>query len=321
MLDVLSRVLDLCTSRAEVAEFLDLCAAPPVARRFGFGDESSIERIGVMLRGAGTRWGIDSTTRQRFGVGVLSQNTWQAGLNRLLLGVTMSERDLVSIGTAIPYDLVESQDVWLLGSLAELAGRLREAVDLFGTPASPLEWSARFRTVVLGRPDPDAGVVGGAGVGRVASLDPDALEAWRGSEWAAARRAIARRERSFAEFLSSAGLVARTDLLGYYARWVTPEIEPRRYVTHFFTAMMPTGQRADAATSEAQSAGWVVPAAMLAAATTGTALLMPPTVIALEAVAGATQAAELVGRRERVPLIRTIPARTPTGWVMQAVIP
>ena len=60
---------------------------------------------------------------------------------------------------------------------------------------------------------------------------------------------------------------------------------------------------------------------MLAAATTGTALLMPPTVIALEAVAGATQAAELVGRRERVPLIRTIPARTPTGWVMQAVIP
>lgn len=161
VLDVLSRVLDLCTSRAEVAEFLDLCAAPPVARRFGFGDESSIERIGVMLRGAGTRWGIDSTTRQRFGVGVLSQNTWQAGLNRLLLGVTMSERDLVSIGTAIPYDLVESQDVWLLGSLAELAGRLREAVDLFGTPASPLEWSARFRTVVLGRPDPDAGVVGG----------------------------------------------------------------------------------------------------------------------------------------------------------------
>jgi exodeoxyribonuclease V gamma subunit len=150
-----------CTSRAEVAGFLDLCAAPPVARRFGFGDESSIERIGVMLRGAGTRWGIDSTTRQRFGVGVLSQNTWQAGLNRLLLGVTMSERDLVSIGTAIPYDLVESQDVWLLGSLAELAGRLREAVDLFGTPASPLEWSARFRTVELGRPDPDAGVVGG----------------------------------------------------------------------------------------------------------------------------------------------------------------
>lgn len=212
---------------------------------------------------------------------------------------------------AVPVDEARALVVAAIRELFEECGVLLASVP--GVPSAGVAGDAE----VVG----SAGVVGGAGVGRVASLDPDALEAWRGSEWAAARRAIARRERSFAEFLRSAGLVARTDLLGYYARWVTPEIEPRRYDTHFFTAMMPTGQRADAATSEAQSAGWVVPAAMLAAATTGTALLMPPTVIALEAVAGATQAAELVGRRERVPLIRTIPARTPTGWVMQAVIP
>lgn len=212
---------------------------------------------------------------------------------------------------AVPVDEARALVVAAIRELFEECGVLLASVP--GVPSAGVAGDAE----VVG----SAGVVGGAGVGRVASLDPDALEAWRGSELAAARRAIARRERSFAEFLRSAGLVARTDLLGYYARWVTPEIEPRRYDTHFFAALMPTGQRADAATSEAQSAGWVVPAAMLAAATTGTALLMPPTVIALEAVAGATQAAELVGRRERVPLIRTIPARTPTGWVMQAVIP
>ena len=212
---------------------------------------------------------------------------------------------------AVPVDEARALVVAAIRELFEECGVLLASVP--GVPSAGVAGDAE----VVG----SAGVVGGAGVGRVASLDPDSLVAWRGSELAAARRAIARRERSFAEFLRSAGLVARTDLLGYYARWVTPEIEPRRYDTHFFTAMMPTGQRADAATSEAQSAGWVVPAAMLAAATTGTALLMPPTVIALEAVAGATQAAELVGRRERVPLIRTIPARTPTGWVMQAVIP
>ncbi len=169
VLDVLSRVLDLVTSRGEVGELLDLCATAPVARRFGFAGAD--ERLATLMRGSGMRWGLDAAARHRFGVAT-TQNTWQAGLNRLLLGVAMSERGLPSLGLALPYDLVESQDIPLLGSLAELVGRLRAAADAFARPASPAEWADRFRTVLLGETD-EAGVV----VGGLVSVP--AADAWQ----------------------------------------------------------------------------------------------------------------------------------------------
>ncbi|HOB04206.1 MAG TPA: exodeoxyribonuclease V subunit gamma [Propionibacteriaceae bacterium] len=158
VLDVLSRVLDLITSRAEVSELLDLCATAPVSRRFHFGGE--VERLGQLMRGAGIRWGIDAKSRARFGVSHF-QNTWQMGLNRLLLGVTLSERDLVAVNQTAPYDLIDSQEVALVGSLAELAGRLRAAMDVCATPAAPVVWAARLRSILIGDHDEAGDLVGG----------------------------------------------------------------------------------------------------------------------------------------------------------------
>ena len=85
-------------------------------------------------------------------------------------------------------------------------------------------------------------------------------EPWR----ARARAALLAREATLAGVLRQAGLVARTDLLGYHAHWITPEIEPRRYDTHFFTAVLPEGERADGETSEADRAEWIRPERALA---------------------------------------------------------
>lgn len=43
-----------------------------------------------------------------------------------------------------------------------------------------------------------------------------------GADWEADRAALVARETSFAEFLDRRGLVLRSDLLGAWARWVTP---------------------------------------------------------------------------------------------------
>lgn len=115
--------------------------------------------------------------------------------------------------------------------------------------------------------------------------------------WARARAAVEARESSFAEFLAAHDLVLRTDLLRPHARWITPEPEPRRYDTAFFAALLPTGQQPDGHTSEAVHAEWVVPGEVIEAARSGSATLLPPTIVALERLDAATDPAAFVAAR------------------------
>jgi hypothetical protein len=59
--------------------------------------------------------------------------------------------------------------------------------------------------------------------------------------------------------LTRRGLVLRTDLLRPLAHWITPEIEPKRFDTHFFLARLPEGQVTRQAGTEADSRVWVRP--------------------------------------------------------------
>ena len=52
-----------------------------------------------------------------------------------------------------------------------------------------------------------------------------------------------RRRRTLGDVLQAAGLPLRADLLAPWARWVTPEAEPRRDDTAFFVAAVPPGRR------------------------------------------------------------------------------
>ncbi|MFI9509819.1 NUDIX hydrolase [Nocardia sp. NPDC052566] len=92
-----------------------------------------------------------------------------------------------------------------------------------------------------------------------------------------ARGRLERREVSLAAFLAEANLVLRADLLRPWANWITPELEPRRYDTRFFVAVLPEGQLADGATSEAAEVQWRTPADALDRWRAGTDILLPPT--------------------------------------------
>ena len=147
VLDVLWRLLDLPTSRAELGDLLALCSTPPVARKFRFDDER-LETLGELLERAGVRWGIDPESREAFGLRGINQNTWVAGLNRLVLGVAVSERDLAYVSSVLPLDMVDSGDLDLVGAIAEIYSIVKQAVTAFGEPATPVEWVARFRDLL-----------------------------------------------------------------------------------------------------------------------------------------------------------------------------
>ena len=61
--------------------------------------------------GTGIRWGLDAAHRRPFQLDALDANTWRAGLDRLLLGVAMTEDDLPLVGGVLPLDDVDSGDI------------------------------------------------------------------------------------------------------------------------------------------------------------------------------------------------------------------
>lgn len=113
-----------------------------------------------------------------------------------------------------------------------------------------------------------------------------------GADWEADRRALVDRELSFAQFLERRNLVLRSDLLGAWARWITPEFEPRRYDTWFFVAALPEGQRTRNASTEADRTVWIRPADATAGYDKGELLMMPPTIATLRTLEAYRSAAD-----------------------------
>ncbi|MER7110164.1 NUDIX hydrolase [Streptomyces sp. NPDC000229] len=128
----------------------------------------------------------------------------------------------------------------------------------------------------------------------------------RGDDWEADRAALVARELAFADFLDRRGLVLRSDLLGAWARWITPEFEPRRYDTWFFVAALPAGQRASNASTEADRTVWIRPADAAAGYDRGELLMMPPTIAtlrALERYGTSAEALEGAGDQDLGPVL------------------
>lgn len=119
-----------------------------------------------------------------------------------------------------------------------------------------------------------------------------------GEGWEADRAALVARELSFAEFLARRSLVLRSDLLGAWARWITPEFEERRFDTWFFVAALPHGQRTRNASTEADRTVWIPPADAAARYDRGELLMMPPTVATLRDLARCGSAAEALAAAE-----------------------
>ncbi|POX41925.1 NUDIX hydrolase [Streptomyces sp. Ru73] len=127
-----------------------------------------------------------------------------------------------------------------------------------------------------------------------------------GEDWEADRAALVARELSFADFLDRRGLVLRSDLLGAWARWITPEFEPRRYDTWFFVAALPEGQRTRNASTEADRTVWTRPAEAAAGYDRGDLLMMPPTIATLRTLEPYGTAAEALaasGRQDLTPVL------------------
>ncbi|MEJ8277522.1 exodeoxyribonuclease V subunit gamma [Pseudonocardia spirodelae] len=143
LLGTVSTLLELAGSRVSASQVLDLVASAPVRRRFRL-DDDALERLSELVAAAGVRWGLDAAHRAPYRLDGIGQNTWRAGLDRLLVGVAMAETPGAPawLGTALPLDEVDSSDVDLVGRLAEILDRLGTVLQALRGPQPLTRWVA-----------------------------------------------------------------------------------------------------------------------------------------------------------------------------------
>ena len=89
VIDAFFNLLSLPATRLEATSVLRLLEADTVREKFGVS-ESDLDTIRVWVRKTNIRWGQDAKQRESLGLPGLSENTWQQGMDRLLLGYAMA---------------------------------------------------------------------------------------------------------------------------------------------------------------------------------------------------------------------------------------
>ncbi|TSE01442.1 exodeoxyribonuclease V subunit gamma [Skermania sp. ID1734] len=139
LLDVVATLLDLADRRITASQVLDLAASAPVCAGFGFSGDD-LERLRAWAAESGARWGIGQRQRQAFGLDGFGQNTFNAALDRILLGAAADEFDCGWLDRATPLADVESADIDLAGRFAEFIDRLAATMRDLAHPQPARQW-------------------------------------------------------------------------------------------------------------------------------------------------------------------------------------
>jgi len=136
----LLKLLELYGSRLPAPEIFDLLSSPPVSRRFRL-DEEELDTIRVWVADTRIRWGMDERSRSGLGLPPFRENSWRAGLERLLLGYAMPDEGVLSDGV-LPFDV--EGDAETLGKLADFIDALDALSARFDRPRKLDGWRDHF---------------------------------------------------------------------------------------------------------------------------------------------------------------------------------
>ncbi|MEJ8824308.1 exodeoxyribonuclease V subunit gamma [Variovorax humicola] len=146
LLGALERLLALPQSRVAVSDVLDWLEVPALRARFGI-DESQVPLLHRWISAANIRWGLHAAQRQTLDLpGALAQNSWDFGLQRMLLGYAVGASD--AWAGVEPLDEIGGLDAALLGPLVQLLSTLESHWRTLATPATPAAWGERLRALL-----------------------------------------------------------------------------------------------------------------------------------------------------------------------------
>jgi 8-oxo-dGTP pyrophosphatase MutT (NUDIX family) len=114
------------------------------------------------------------------------------------------------------------------------------------------------------------------------------------ADFAVARRCLAKGAMSLTDLAVREDLVIPLERLGYFAHWITPYMEERRYDTRFFVVLAPENQTPLHGDRETTDSAWMTPEAVLERNRDGDLMLAPPTLRTLQQLASFDSAADVL---------------------------
>jgi exodeoxyribonuclease V gamma subunit len=137
-------ILDLQGSRFGASRVLALLETKALRRRISLS-EADIELVRKWVYDTRIRWGIDDRSRRELALPAYRENTWRAGLERLLLGYALPGKEERLFDDMLPYDEIEGGDTLVLGRFIDFLESLFAQVDALGRPRALIEWSEVLR--------------------------------------------------------------------------------------------------------------------------------------------------------------------------------
>ncbi|MCF6289395.1 MAG: exodeoxyribonuclease V subunit gamma [Desulfobacterales bacterium] len=133
-------ILELTDSRVTATEVLEIVESPPVQRRFDISAQD-LTTIRRWIKSSGIRWGMDRKDRQLHGLPPFSENSWQAGLDRLLLGYAMANDSQTMFSGILPEDEINGEEAEILGRFLDCTATLFRFIRAMRQPRQAAEWS------------------------------------------------------------------------------------------------------------------------------------------------------------------------------------
>jgi exodeoxyribonuclease V gamma subunit len=141
-LDSFIRFLDLSQSRLGWQTVLDLLERTDVYPTFGLS-ETDLELIKYWVQDTNVRWGKSGKHKKELGLPELSEHTWQAALERMLMGYAVGHEDEF-VDDILPYKQIEGSSADALGGLHDFLQLLFQAKTELKQAKSLKSWGSQL---------------------------------------------------------------------------------------------------------------------------------------------------------------------------------
>ncbi len=142
-------LLDLADTRMTTAQVMGILEQTGVKEKFCI-TERDMALIEQWVQDVNIRWGVDESHRLSLGLPGRKENTWKAGIERMLLGYAMPGLDRHMFSGILPYDLIEGGDSEVLGRFLDFLDRIFDLAGQLKEKKAPADWAVVLKDLLAG---------------------------------------------------------------------------------------------------------------------------------------------------------------------------